>query len=90
MPFRTSVVILNWNTREFLQQFLPDVIKFSRDQANIVVIDNASTDDSVSFLKNNFPEVRIIQNIKNQLKPPNNFGLASQKIFHGKKSGIAF
>lgn len=65
MPLRTAVVILNWNTRNFLELFLPDVIKFSSGIADIIVADNASTDDSVSFLQNNFPQVRIIQNEKN-------------------------
>ena len=60
----TAVVILNWNGRDLLQQFLPSVISFSED-ANIYVADNASTDDSVAFLKENFPQVKIIQNEEN-------------------------
>lgn len=60
-----AVVILNWNTRNFLGQFLPDVIQFSQG-AEIIVADNASTDDSVEFLKKNFPGVRIIINARNE------------------------
>jgi GT2 family glycosyltransferase len=66
MSFRTAVVILNWNNRNFLQQFLPDVIKYTSDQAELIVVDNASTDDSISILENNFPGIRIIRNIENK------------------------
>lgn len=63
---RTAVVILNWNNRNFLEEFLPDVIKYSSEVAEIIVADNASTDDSVSFLKKNFPSVKIICNPTNE------------------------
>lgn len=59
---KTAIVILNWNGRELLEKFLPSVISHSADDATIYVADNASTDDSVIFVRNNFPEVRIIQN----------------------------
>ena len=59
-----AVVILNWNGRELLEQFLPSVIKFS-PEASIYVADNASTDDSVAFLEARFPEVKLIKNKKN-------------------------
>ncbi len=60
----TAVVILNWNGRDLLQQFLPSVISFS-EGANIYVADNASTDDSVAFVNENFQQVKIIQNKEN-------------------------
>ncbi|BAO77563.1 glycosyltransferase family 2 protein [Winogradskyella sp. PG-2] len=59
-----AVVILNWNGQKLLQQFLPSVIKYS-DDANIYVADNASTDDSVTFISEHFPTVKIIQNTEN-------------------------
>ncbi len=59
------MVILNWNGKKFLEKFLPNVIQFSKDDADIIIADNASTDDSVDFLKTNFPEIRIISNEKN-------------------------
>ncbi len=59
-----AVVILNWNGKKLLEEFLPSVIKYS-DQANIYVADNASTDDSVLFIQQNFPIVKIIQNTTN-------------------------
>ncbi len=60
-----AVVILNWNGRNFLEKFLPDVIEYSRHIADVVVADNASEDDSVSYLKANFQEVKIIENHEN-------------------------
>ncbi|OCK52496.1 glycosyl transferase family 2 [Chryseobacterium sp. CBo1] len=59
-----AVVILNWNGKNWLQKFLPGVVRFS-DDAEIYVIDNHSTDDSVEFLKQKFPSVKIIINDKN-------------------------
>ena len=59
-----AVVILNWNGKHLLEQFLPSVVAYSKE-ANIYVADNASTDDSIAFLKTTYPEVRIIQNQEN-------------------------
>lgn len=63
---KTAVVILNWNGRKLLEEFLPGVVLHSKNEAEIYVIDNASTDDSVTFLKSRFPEVKIIQNSENK------------------------
>ena len=61
-----SVVILNWNGKDFLEKFLPSVMQSGYDNLSVVVADNASTDDSVSFLEKNFPTVEIINNKKNE------------------------
>lgn len=61
---KTAVVILNWNGEKLLAEFLPSVIEHSK-KASIYVIDNASTDGSVVFLEQQFPEIKIIQNEKN-------------------------
>ena len=61
---RIAVVILNWNGKDFLSRFLPGIIANS-GAAEIVVADNASTDDSVSFVKSHFPTVVLIQNTSN-------------------------
>lgn len=55
-----AVAILNWNGRSLLERFLPSVLQHSQ-QGDIIVIDNASTDDSVAWMKSNHPDVRIIQ-----------------------------
>ena len=59
-----AVVILNWNGKELLAQFLPKVVQFSGD-ATIYVADNASADDSIAYVEANFPTVKIIQNTEN-------------------------
>lgn len=56
---KLSVVILNWNGVKMLRQFLPSVVKFS-PEADVVVVDNGSTDDSVAMLREEFPEVKLI------------------------------
>ena len=61
---KVAVVILNWNGKKLLEQYLPSVIEHSQ-QAQIIVADNASTDDSIAFLKENYPHIRIIQNKEN-------------------------
>ncbi len=58
---KTAVVILNWNGRKLLEQFLPSVVECSAE-AEIYVADNASTDDSVAFLQYQYPRIKIIQN----------------------------
>lgn len=58
---KTAIAILNWNGRKLLEEFLPSVVENS-DEAEVYVIDNASDDDSVAYLKSNFPTVKIIQN----------------------------
>lgn len=61
-----AVVILNWNGRHFLEKFLPSVTGSSFENLSIIVADNASTDDSVSFLQNNYPEIKILLNASNE------------------------
>lgn len=61
----TAVVILNWNGREFLRKFLPSVLANSKDVAEVIIADNASTDSSIEFLQKNYPEVRVITNRTN-------------------------
>src|SRR5664279_4148456 len=61
-----AIVILNWNTRSLLEQFLPVVLKHSPSEiAGIWLADNASTDGSAEFVKLNFPRVKLIQLDKN-------------------------
>lgn len=62
---KTAVVILNWNGKKYLKKFLPFTIKHTTDDAEIVVADNNSDDDSVLFLKENFPSVTLIENDEN-------------------------
>ncbi len=58
---RTAVVILNWNTRDYLERFLPPLLDSLRGlDAGVVVADNASTDGSRELLARRFPNVRTI------------------------------
>jgi GT2 family glycosyltransferase len=60
-----AVVILNWNGKKFFERFLLSLVANSMEKAEIIVADNASSDDSVEYLKINFPSVRVIQLDKN-------------------------
>lgn len=61
MNKKFAVAILNWNGEQLLKQFLPSILQYS-DKANIYVIDNASTDQSIAVLRNEFPSIHIVQN----------------------------
>ncbi|MDT8393955.1 MAG: glycosyltransferase family 2 protein [Bacteroidales bacterium] len=71
MP-KTAVVILNWNGIRYkhLSTFLPKVIEHSSADAEVIVADNHSTDNSVAWVKENYPGLRIIEN-------PTNAGFAT-------------
>ncbi len=56
---KTAVVILNYNGAKFLKQFLPSVIQHSVE-ADIIVADNGSTDESILLLKQEFPIIKVI------------------------------
>lgn len=62
---KVAVVILNWNGEKFLESFLPSVVACNTFYSRIILADNASTDNSVNFVRNNFPNVEIIQNTSN-------------------------
>ena len=62
---KLAIVILNWNGKKMLREYLPSVLQYSKDEATIYVADNASTDDSLAMLREHFPEVRLIELGKN-------------------------
>ena len=63
---KTAVIILNWNGQKLLEEFLPVVLKHTSDSATqVIVADNASSDNSVEYLKTHFPEVPLILFDKN-------------------------
>ena len=62
---KTAIVILNWNGKKLLEAFLPSIVNYSSDVAEVYVADNASTDDSITFIKQNFPSVKIVINKEN-------------------------
>lgn len=62
---RLSVVILNWNGRRHLERYLPSVVEHTSGDAEVVVADNGSTDDSLVWLRLKYPDVRVIGLDKN-------------------------
>ena len=63
---KCAVVILNYNGRKFLEQFLPNVLEnTNRELAEVIVADNASTDDSVAFMQSHYPNIQLIENESN-------------------------
>lgn len=78
-----SIVITNWNGKELLQETLPtiiDAVNSDRDHDyEIIVVDDCSTDESVDFVRMNFPDVRVE-------KPPQNLGFQRACNFGVEKS----
>lgn len=76
-----SVIILNYNVRYFLEQCLASVQKaLSSIDGEIIVVDNASSDDSCQMIKEKFPDVILIENKENLGFPKgNNIGVAQAK-----------
>lgn len=62
---KVAIVILNWNGAHMLRTYLPSVLSYSREEAVVYVADNASTDDSMALLHENFPECRPLLLKKN-------------------------
>jgi GT2 family glycosyltransferase len=62
---KVSIVILNWNGRNYLEQFLPSVLLTSYTNFDVIVADNGSTDESISFLETNYPGIRLIRFTEN-------------------------
>ena len=56
---KIAVIVLNFNGKNYLEQFLPTLIAYS-PEADIIIADNASTDDSCTFLQEKFPQIDII------------------------------
>lgn len=63
---KVAVVILNWNGKAHLENFLPSVVKYSTGpEMEIVVADNNSDDDSCDFVRKNYPGIKLLQFEKN-------------------------
>jgi len=66
---KVAIVILNWNGRKYLAQFLPSVLATAYSKSEVIVVDNCSSDDSIQFLEKNYSSVRVI-------RLPANYGFA--------------
>ena len=56
-----TIVILNWNGKDHLAQFMPSVLATTYDNYRVLVVDNGSTDDSIAFLRREFPSVDLLE-----------------------------
>jgi len=62
---KVAIVILNWNGQAYLQRFLPSVLATSYSNYEVIIADNGSTDNSVTWLNENHPGVRVILMLQN-------------------------
>ena len=63
---KTAIVILNWNGQKFLEKFLPILIQYTpKENTEIIIADNNSSDDSINFLNSKYPLLRKIVFDKN-------------------------
>jgi len=63
---KVAVVILNWNGKKYLEQFLPKLVEHSSlPDVDLFVADNGSTDDSVPFIQSEYPQIKLILFDKN-------------------------
>jgi len=62
---KVAVVILNWNGIALLKEFLPSVVNTVPDYVKVVLLDNASTDESLSYVSENYPEIEVVINDDN-------------------------
>ena len=58
---KVAIVILNWNGRKYLEQFLPSVLSTNYDKYEVIIADNGSSDDSILFLEANYAGIRLIR-----------------------------
>ena len=70
MPTPVTIVILNWNGRGYLEEFLPSVLATDYEDFTVLVVDNGSTDDSVKWLAEHHADVEL-------LALPENFGFTT-------------
>ena len=60
-----SVIIINYNGKDLLARFLPSIERLDYKNYEVIIVDNASTDDSKSFVKNNYPHFKLVESPQN-------------------------
>lgn len=63
---KVAVALLGYNSKDYLEKFIPNVLATDYDDFDLVYIDNASTDDSVAFVEKEFPTVKIFRIYENE------------------------
>lgn len=61
---KTSIVIINWNGQKKLEKYLPEILKV-KEVDEFIVTDDRSTDESISYVEQNFPEIKLIKRSQN-------------------------
>ena len=76
-----SIIIVSWNAKDYLYKCLNSVIREARQhKAEVIVVDNASSDGSPEFVREQFPSVKLIRNEANLgFAKANNIGLSSSR-----------
>ena len=75
-----SIIVVNWNGKEFIQQCLKSLVSLTYTNFEIILVDNASTDNSVEIIEKNFPNVQLIKNNDNAgFAQGNNIGIKKSK-----------
>lgn len=75
-----SIIIINWNGEAYLKTCLPSIYKQSYKNIEVIVVDNASIDGSIKYIKSSFPQTKIIKNDKNYgFAEGNNIGYRTAK-----------
>lgn len=60
-----TIVVLNWNGRALLERCLPPLLQQEYPKYDVILVDNASQDDSVAYTQTRFPQIQIVQNEEN-------------------------
>lgn len=82
MKNKISIIIANWNGEKWLNKCLTSLSNQTYEKIEIIIVDNASLDNSISYIKSNFPNVKIIKNKQNLgFSKANNLGV---KASHGE------
>lgn len=79
-PPLVSIIIVNWNGKHWLRDCLPTLFRMDYKNIELIVVDNASTDGSVDWLKRHYPKTKIVVNKQNLgFSHANNFGYKKAK-----------
>lgn len=78
---RVALIVPNWNGRRYLEMCLPSVFSQRFRDFSVILVDNGSTDDSVEWVREYYPQVHIIQNSENR-----GFAIANNQAIRGSSS----
>ena len=65
---KVSIIIPHWNNVDVLSECLDSISSTDYPNFEIIIVDNASNDNSVEWVKSNYPRVTLIENDKNNIK----------------------